>query len=452
MDFRAPAPLICTDSAQWSMAMAFITDKEALKPGLIIFRRGDVAHRNFYCRIKLPKEDRYKTIALQTADRLSAHEQAFDLDADIRFRIKHDVPVFNRPFRQVAEEYIAVQQRRAKLGEVSADSVKNVANRCRRVLDDYVGSTQIHLIGQDRWSNYPTWRRETGKGRSREIVSDATIGVEMGAFNAVMSFAISKRYVPASHRFEGRPKLKTMRRDEFTTEEYRKLHSFGRKWIKAATSPQGLWYRNICYNFMLVMCNTGMRPPEARNLRWRDITEAKDRDGREIVVLFVQGKGKSRKLVAPKSVGEYLNRVREVSKATKPDDPVFTIINGKPAKYLYSDTVQDLLTESGLRMGPNGIHRSTYCFRHTYATFRLSEGVDVYILAEQMGTSVKMIEQHYGHVNTVKHADRVLMGMTGWELAREPGDDSEAAARAAKAAATRDRAGRSQIRSRSRRS
>ena len=27
------------------------------------------------------------------------------------------------------------------------------------------------------------------------------------------------------------PKLKTMRRDEFTLEEYRKLHTVGRKWI-----------------------------------------------------------------------------------------------------------------------------------------------------------------------------------------------------------------------------
>ena len=425
--------------------MAFIIDKEALKSGLIIFRRGDVVHRNFYCRIKLPMEDRYKTIALGTSDRESARDKAFDLDADIRFRIKHDVPVFNRPFRQVAEEYVALLERRVKIGEVSSHSLKNTANRCRRVLDDYVGSTQIHLIGQDRWANYPTWRRETGKGRLRELVSDATIGAEMGAFRAVMNFAISKRYVPASQRFEGKPKLKTMRRDEFTSEEYRKLHSFGRKWIKDATSPQGVWYRQICYNFMLIMCNTGMRPPEAKNLRWRDIMPAKDRDGREIVVMSVQGKGKSRKLVAPKSVGDYLDRVRELSKATAPDDPVFTIINGKPAKYLYSDTVQDLLTESGLRMGPNGIARSTYCFRHTYATFRLSEGVDVYILAEQMGTSVKMIEQHYGHVNTIKHADRVLMGMAGWELTREPGDDSEAAARAAKAAATRDRAGRSRL-------
>jgi integrase len=156
----------------------------------------------------------------------------------------------------------------------------------------------------------------------------------------------------------------------------------------------------------------------------------------------VQGKGKSRKLVAPKSVGDYLARVREMSKATKPDDPVFTIINGKPAKLLYTDTVSDLLDEAGLKMGPSGIPRSTYCFRHTYATFRLSEGVDVYILAEQMGTSVKMIEDHYGHVNTIKHADRVLMGMTGWELIREPGAETEAAAKAAKGAATRDKAAR----------
>jgi integrase len=78
--------------------------------------------------------------------------------------------------------------------------------------------------------------------------------------------------------------------------------------------------------------------------------------------------------VAPNSVGDYLDRVRELSKATKPDDPVFTTINGKPAKYLYSDTVQDLLTESDLRVGPNGISRSTYCFRHTYAPFRLAAG------------------------------------------------------------------------------
>jgi integrase len=395
--------------------MSFIIDKEQVKPGLIIFRRGDVGHDNFYCRVRIQNEDRYKTISLRTADRQTARDYALDQYADIRFRVKHDVAVFNRSFSQVAEEYAEAQQRRANAGEVSQARIINIKNKISGPLKDYVGSTQIHLIGQDRWSDYPLWRRENGKGRRNGIISDSTIRIELTMFAAIMNFAIGKRYVPASHRFEGMPKLKSNRRDEFTLEEYRKLHTVGRKWVREATTPQGIWYRQICYNFLLIMCNTGMRPPEAKNLRWRDITTAKDKDGQDILVIYVRGKGKERKLIAPTSVGKYLDRVRELSKATKPDDAVFTIINGKPAVWLYRDTVEELLKYAELREGPSGIPRTTYCFRHTYATLRLSAGVDVYILAQQMGTSVKMIEQHYGHVNTIKHADRVLMGIGGWD-------------------------------------
>ena len=57
--------------------------------------------------------------------------------------------------------------------------------------------------------------------------------------------------------------------------------------------------------------------------------------------------------------------------------------------------------------------RSTYSLRHTYATLRLQEGVDVYFLAEQMRITIHMIESHYGRVNTIKHADRVLQGDDG---------------------------------------
>ncbi len=395
--------------------MKFITDKEQVKAGLIIFRRGDVGHDQFYCRVRLRNEDRYKTISLKTSDRQTARDLAMDHDADIRFRVKHDVPVFNRPFSQVATEYAEAQQRRANAGEVSQARAMNVKNKVDGPLNAYVGSAQIHLVSQDRWSEYPLWRRENGVGRRNGIISDSTIRIEMSIFAAIMNFAIAKKYVPASQRFEGMPKLKSGRRDEFTLEEYRKLHSVGRKWMKEATTPQGIWYRQMCYNFILIMCNTGMRPPEAKNLRWKDITKAKDKDGTDILVIYVRGKGKERKLIAPQSVGEYLERVRALSKATKPDDAVFSIINGKPAVWLYRDTVEELLKYAKLREGPSGIPRTTYCFRHTYATFRLSAGVDVYILAQQMGTSVKMIEQHYGHVNTIKHADRVLMGIGGWE-------------------------------------
>ena len=208
-----------------------------------------------------------------------------------------------------------------------------------------------------------------------------------------------------------------MRRDEFTLEEYRKLHTVGRKWIGEADKPSSIWYRTVTYNMILIACNTGMRPVEMKNLRWRDIMPTKDRESREIVVLFVQGKDKSRKLVAPKSVGDYLERIRAISKVTEPDDRVFTNITGKPAKTLYSSPdCRSSETKRICAKARRAFRAPPIRFRHTYATLRLQEGVDVYFLAEQMGTSVHMIESHYGHVNTIKHADRVLQGMAGWEL------------------------------------
>jgi Phage integrase family len=192
-------------------AVAFVTDKEELKPGLIIFRRGDVEHRNWYCRVKLPRADRYKTVSLKTADLQTARHLAWEQEVEIRALLKRGVPVFNRPFSQVGEEYISVQEKRAEIGEI-------------------------------------------------------TIRFEMSIFRGVMTYALSKRYISADQRFEGRPNLKTERRDEFTLEEYRRLHTKARAWIKDAASkrPTTGWYRTVVYNFILIMCNTGSGSPRQR--------------------------------------------------------------------------------------------------------------------------------------------------------------------------------------------
>lgn len=104
-------------------------------------------------------------------------------------------------------------------------------------------------------------------------------------------------------------------------------------------------------------------------------------------MLAVQGKGKSRKLVAVPSVGKYLDRIRACAREAarkraeaagkknvpdhaiepRPDDLVFTTIDGTPASSLHKHLIDDLLTKAGLREGPGGTVRSTYSFRHTYA-------------------------------------------------------------------------------------
>lgn len=398
--------------------MTFLADVHTLKPGLILFHRTDVQHRNWYCRIKLPKADRYKTVSLKTADLETAKERAYDEEAELRFKLKHDVPVFNRPFKQVAQEYSGFQKERMEAGQISSARWRTLDSLIRSALNPYVGSIQITQIGPDRWLEYPTWRKKNGKGMHGAI-SDATIKYEMTLFRSIMLYAQSKKYISESVKFQGKVQLAKVQRDEFTAEEYRKLHTFARGWVKKARSKSDGWARTVIYNFVLIMCNTGMRPAEAKNLRWRDVSVRTDSQGRSFVVLAVRGKGKARSLVAASNVAEYLERIRAIAVAKEPDDRVFTGADGKPALTLYGRSIAVLLKAAGLLISAGGKRRSSYCFRHTYATFRLMEGVDVYFLAKQMGTSVQMIEDHYGHINPVKSAERILQGMPGWEPMRD---------------------------------
>jgi len=394
--------------------VAFLTDIQELKSGLILFRRTDVQHRNWYCRIKLPKEDKYKTVSLKTADINDAKEKAFEQDAELRFKVKHELPVFNRTFAQVADEFSKFQKDRSNAGEITFHRWRVMASHIKTQLNPYIGTTQITLIGEDRWKSYPSWRHKTGKGRSGGRVSDGTVRDEMTTFKAIMSYAATKGYIRDSQRFSGKLIIAKARREEFTPDEYRKLHTFARSWIRQAGREKHVWYRTMAYNFLLVMCNTGMRPSEAKNLRWRDVSVHTDKHGRKFVRLSVRGKGKYGDLVAAENVANYFERIREISKATEPNDHVFTTDTGAQARTLYYGLIETLLQESNLQISSSGSRRSTYCFRHTYATFRLTEGVDSYFLAKQMRTSVKMIEDHYGHVTPVKNAERILMGLPGW--------------------------------------
>jgi hypothetical protein len=71
--------------------------------------------------------------------------------------------------------------------------------------------------------------------------------------------------------------------------------------------------------------------------------------------------------------------------------------------------------------------RDLYDLRHTYATFALRAGVPVFALSRFMGTSIAMIDLHYGHlaVDSYQHAVSLLDALAleravdaGWTSAR----------------------------------
>jgi hypothetical protein len=140
--------------------MTFLIETQELKSGLIIFQRGDVAHKNWYCRVRIPQSNRYKTISLKTANLEEAKERAFEHDADIRFRIKHQVPIFEKSFADVALEYSAYHKRTAEAGQVTMGRWKVVERQIRLYLIPYIGSLPIAQVGEEQWKEYYFWRRQ----------------------------------------------------------------------------------------------------------------------------------------------------------------------------------------------------------------------------------------------------------------------------------------------------
>ena len=57
---------------------------------------------------------------------------------------------------------------------------------------------------------------------------------------------------------------------------------------------------------------------------------------------------------------------------------------------------QRVLREAGILYASDGKKRVPYSLRHTYATMRIAQGLSVFQLAANMGTSVEMLEDFYG--------------------------------------------------------
>ena len=171
---------------------------------------------------------------------------------------------------------------------------------------------------------------------------------------------------------------------------------------------------------------TGMRPKEILGLRWCDISinpaDSKEhqKTNRLIQVRSENSKTGTMRLVnAPVAdlLQEYMVDCRWVSALEcKPEDPIF--LNPlRPYRVFHQkfflDRLQKGLLESGLKeeLDKTGRHITLYSSRHFYATFRLQMGINIHLLAKQMGTSTTYIDQTYSHVEVSVNTETFNEGL-----------------------------------------
>lgn len=364
---------------------------------------GDTYHCFFYIK----EEKKWLRKSLHTKKLPEALEAGRKLMMLTLAKIDLGERVFNKTYGEVVEELLKEKQEEANAGFITKGRVITIRCTLNWAMRFAGGSEKkINSINGNDWSRYYVWRKN-----QKPDVRDVTLVNERSAIASLFKFADQKRYTSQRNiPIWGNSLSKSRdieRRDAFTQKEYSHVCSILRYFEKHGKNQKEKDERNFIRDFFLISANTGLRFGEMRRLKWNQVTVLNDMDdkGYPLCELKLEkADTKNRKARTVQGMrGDFFDRIKEYSKHKKPSDYVFVDneTGGQLRKETYYKLWKELMQHAGLQ---DRDKLTWYSTRHTYATFRLlnAEGLDVFTLAKNMGTSVKFIEDHYGHVETAQ--------------------------------------------------
>ena len=218
------------------------------------------------------------------------------------------------------------------------------------------------------------------------------------------------------------------KKDILTIEQYEKLWKYMLyKWIpEKGISNHEKQKRVIFYNAIGLLYNTGLRPKELLGLKVNEITKNEvdtaelQRTHLKILIRKENSKtGRSRVVVVPikKRVERIKSAYKELGLDHEPQD--FLLFNPSSSdrksytRQSLDHRLQQVLEKSGLKaeLEAEGRKISLYSSRHAFITWRLRYGnVPIHLLSKAVGTSIKMIEQTYGHIEVEKQTELLTKG------------------------------------------
>ena len=350
-----------------------------------------------------------------TADLSDAKQLAEDLFHEARVLEKRGLSVVSKKFKAIAE-VVSVNFK----ADVKAGTGKKSYADYYRAIDTYLipffGKHNIDNITPALMSEFHRWRTELV---GYELKA-STQNNHNAALNAIFDYAIEKGELHESQR----PSTKNTgamgeARGIFSTDELIELQQFIQKWMKATDKSKSQMMRELLGLYITFVACTGVRPgTETKELKWKHIEFIQKPSMRVIHITLPQGKRGTRTLIARNELWPLLDKLRELQPefkdltleeliTKKTDAHIFRLADGT-MPYNLIHTFADCLIAAGMSKGDkDGKDRSLYSLRHYYATQRILEGVSFGQLANQMGTSVLMIERHYSHLKPLMIAEQL---------------------------------------------
>jgi len=291
-----------------------------------------------------------------------------------------------KTFAQVADkflqEYVVMTD-----GERNKDYVRGHKARLHNHLIPFFGEKGISQVNAGLVQDYRMYRLQGDP--NYKPPSRSTMHHEIVTLRQVLKTAIRHGWLDAlpDMSVPYRASNKVSHRGWFSPEEYKRLYTATRENIKKAGNSYHRGLAEQLHDKILFMANTGIRPDEANLLEYRDVEIVEDEaSGQTILEIEVRGK---RGVGYCKSMPSAVRPFERLVKRNEPEptDRLFP--------HDHKKQFNRILNELGLKFDRNGNRRTLYSLRHSYISFRLLEGADIYQIAKNCRTSVEMIEKHY---------------------------------------------------------
>jgi integrase len=351
--------------------------------------------------------------SVQTTDVDKAVQLAERLWMKATFEHEEGRPVISKKFKPVAEVVLRRLEEEIKAG-TAKPIAKDYVSAINLYLTPYYGNFNVDSIKPATVSQFHVWRKQKV---GRELSGSAQNN-HNAAFNLVMDEAIQRGYLTDYHR----PSTKNTgaesdRRAEFSHEELEALIKYAPKFISEGRTDRTQMIRQVLAQaYLPFLAATGIRAgTESENLEWRHI-DVEIINGQPVLhIRLQQGKLGPRNFVAHNSCWRVLEVMRQISPDLN-DIPLEEVLKQRIAKKVFrlsdgsvpdnwNKPFRQMLEDSNLLKCPvTDKDRSLYSLRHYYATQRLLESIPVHDLAQQMGTSVLMIQKHYSHLTPLMKA------------------------------------------------
>jgi integrase len=407
-----------------SMATAANADKLPFQ----LFKRAGSAR--WWMRFSIRGQGQIR-VGLGTDDEAEALKLAQQHWFEANYRAKQGISAVGKTFAQVAEEFIEQIEREADRGERHADQKQRFPAIIRRYFIPYFGSKPIDSIGDKDVTRYLEWRKSywtTGPGKDvqhieyqrggktlRRPVSDMR---RLASLSSQRSEAVVLRQLLRQAARWGHitqnaipevnaPKVPPSPRPSFDMEEFQRLQRVSLERLSdEKVNGHVRRDRTILHAYITIAAFTGMRPTELKNLNWGDIRgyrEGRKKPiGQRDIRIRARGKGKHREFIPHEHALPWFDILwtlwlGAMETEPKDDDPIFATLTGKRLGTVRKG-LSELLKAADLLTDHRGKRRESYSFRHFHISQQIMNGVDVFVLAKNTGTSPKMIDDFYGQV------------------------------------------------------